>query len=824
MTPSSFGNITRIVALMLVFACPQQNFAKASERILHASQPIADGVPQVAVARLKGLLAEKISDEDRRTATLRLGEALVGAGEYEAAIREITSPIVRDQNDARFFHAQALAGMHRWGEALPLYQAVAKEGGSRFQTEAQFGTGEALRGLGRIDEAIDVFRILFSDQRWRTRAHSRTAELLLRKGDAEGARQTLDAVEAKTATERQERRFIRGCIQLQLGNYRRATRLFGSASRIQQGGVRSVLVAALLGTGETHLLAGTPEAGGDFLEDFIGRNPTDPDLPVIFAKLDQLYASERKQSRHDLGRWSRDRAQPRQALALWYLARAELRLQRRDNALRAFGRLRDEHPQLVALAPGLIEYAELLIAESRYDDALGALDSARALRPSEAVLEMIGLVTGKAHYCAARFDAAAQTFVRVGNQGRQEDQTATYNASLAWLSAGDIAQAATARKALEQAGVDEATRGDLALAEALLQARHGDKRAMESLQNFVRNFPNHSRVSESWVALAELAFQQKPPRIEEARQHLRRAAESQPTPTGRERADYLSIWIEDAGGAPNENQVIELANRFLHEYPRSSVAADVRLKLAESYFRRQDFASAQTQFSLLVRQDPNAPIAEKALFFAAQSARHLMGADSIDDALKLYDEVVKKNAELKWAARNEQASIERKLGKINDAVILYDEVLKGDAKPAEKREALCGKADIFYDLGASDPQNYRRAIELYDQLAAESETASHWRNQALFKKGMCLEKLVAPNEALATFYEIVEDGSRPDRRREFFWFYKAGFNAARLLEEQQNWRPAAAIYEKLAFAGGARSEEAKSRLNRLRLEHFLWDE
>ncbi|MFN2509711.1 MAG: hypothetical protein ABR589_13190, partial [Chthoniobacterales bacterium] len=87
----------------------------------------------------------------------------------------------------------------------------------------------------------------------------------------------------------------------------------------------------------------------------------------------------------------------------------------------------------------------------------------------------------------------------------------------------------------------------------------------------------------------------------------------------------------------------------------------------------------------------------------------------------------------------------------------------------------------------------------------------------------CLEKLHMPTEALATFYQIVEDESRPGRQREFFWFYKAGFNAARLLEEDSKWQPAAAVYEKLAFAGGGRSEEAKSRLNQLRLEHFLWE-
>jgi tetratricopeptide (TPR) repeat protein len=107
-------------------------------------------------------------------------------------------------------------------------------------------------------------------------------------------------------------------------------------------------------------------------------------------------------------------------------------------------------------------------------------------------------------------------------------------------------------------------------------------------------------------------------------------------------------------------------------------------------------------------------------------------------------------------------------------------------------------------------------------LGADKEGSIHWRNQALFKKGLCLEKKGDRAGALATFYKILEDESRPGERRELFWYYKAGFNAARLLEEDSKWETAVAIYDKLVAAGGSRSEEAKARLNNIRLEHFLW--
>ena len=56
----------------------------------------------------------------------------------------------------------------------------------------------------------------------------------------------------------------------------------------------------------------------------------------------------------------------------------------------------------------------------------------------------------------------------------------------------------------------------------------------------------------------------------------------------------------------------------------------------------------------------------------------------------------------------------------------------------------------------------------------------------------------------------------------------SGFTKPALTPARWGWRDvgqsAAVIYEKLAAAGGLRSEEAKARLNRLRLEHFLWEE
>jgi TolA-binding protein len=798
-------------------------FAQEAGPIEEASRPLNDGVPQVAVVRLRELLARKLSDADRAAASAKLGEALVAASEYSEAVGVLTAPNVHEIPDAKFPLAQAYAGLSRWSEALPLYQACAGSDSAPVRSDALFGQAEALRALGRNDEALQTFAVLRQDARWSRRAEFRSVELLVAKGDTAGATLLLDAIQPSTQAEKYERRFLRARIAAAMGRNDRAVDLLAPILKNPAGATHPVLIATLFAIADAHLQLRTPGLGDDYLEDFIERQPTDAELTRVFAKLDQLYAAEKKPSRHELGRWSREATEPRRSLSRWYLARAELRLSHRDVALQTFAQLTAEHPRLPALAEGLVEYAQLQFEDRHFEEAAQTLDAARSLSPEPELAERIDLLAGRADYAAQHFEAAAQKFQRVAQSSSALAQTARFDASLAWLQADNPAQFASASQELKKSGADEETRGDLLLEQGLVQAGRGEGQAADSLRNFLRDFPKHSRASEAWVALAELAFHSRPPRLEEARQNLARAAEGQPTPAARERADYLMIWLEEAGPAPNEEKVIALANEFISKHESSLLLPEVRLKLGESYYRRQDFASAQTQFEILAQKNPNSPAAEKAQFFAAQSAMQSMGTAALDHALVLFDSVVKRNGELKWAARNEQAVIERKLGKPQEAMTLYDEVLKGQANPAEQREALCGKGDILYELGAQDRENYRRAIDLYNQLAGQPEASAHWRNQALFKKGMCLEKLEQPAEALATFYQIIEEQVRPDRRREFFWFYKAGFNAARLLEEQSKWQPAAAIYEKLVFAGGSRSEEARGRLNRLRLEHFLWD-
>jgi outer membrane protein assembly factor BamD (BamD/ComL family) len=794
--------------------------ADISTEIAQASAPISEGVPEVAVVRLQSLLNRNPTERDRWAVVEKLAEAQMAANEPEGTLVLLADGQLRELPWAKFWRAQALATLHRWGEALPLYDELADKS-SPFQKSAIFGAGETLRALGKRQEALTKFSLLVDDKEWGTRARLRAAELYIDLGNAPEARRLLEQMQPTLIAERRERRVLRGRLELILHRPERAIGMFKAVLKRPEGTLHSTLIVALFGIAEAHLQLKTPEAGDDVFERFIDRHHADPDLLLLFAKLDELYRTERQPSRNALEKWVRRPEQPRRTIARWYLARLEIRAGRRERARQLFKDVQRSASNSPATAPALFEFAQFEMDDRRFDEALAILDDARLLRPEPALLNRIDFLSAQAHYLARRFDTATAAFEQIAHRDSPWTKLALFNASSGWLQLGNHARFVADYSELEQKGGDEQSRADLRLQEALMQAAKNDKKAAALLQRFIRDFPKNPRVSEAWVALAELAFHSSPPRLDEARKNLDHAAESTLTAAAVERADYLRIWVEEAAGG-YESKVIELAKRFLEQHSQSPFASEVRMKLAELYYGRQDFANAQTQFEIIAQQNPNDSLAEKALFFAAESAMSSMSEHSLDRALVLLDQVVQKNGAMRWAARNEQAVIERKLGKPEEALALYNEVLKSDGGAPEKREALCGKADILFEAGTTDANNYQHAIEAYGQLAADNGGSLHWRNQALFKKGLCLEKKGDRAGALATFYEILEDESRPGESRELFWYYKAGFNAARLLEEDSKWESAVAIYDKLVAAGGSRSEEAKARLNNIRLEHFLW--
>jgi len=265
--------------------------ADISAEIAQAAVPLSEGVPEVAVVRLQSLLNENLSEPQWRAVAEKLAEAQVAANEPEATLVLLTDARLRDLPWAKFWCAQALANVHRWADALPLYEELTNDT-SPFQKAAVFGAGDALRALGKRQEALRKFIPLVHDKEFGTRARLRAAELQIELSNAHEARLLLEQLQPASVAERRERRLLRGRLELISHRPERAIGMFQAILKRPEGTPHPILLAALFGIAEAHLQLKTPETGDDVLERFIDRNYADPDLPLILAKLDELYRAE----------------------------------------------------------------------------------------------------------------------------------------------------------------------------------------------------------------------------------------------------------------------------------------------------------------------------------------------------------------------------------------------------------------------------------------------------------------------------------------------------------------------------------------------------
>jgi hypothetical protein len=137
-------HIGHISLIYLLATLAQVTRADFSTEMAEASTPLSEGVPEVAVVRLQSLLNKNLPEPQWRAVAEKLAEAQVAANEPEATLVLLTDPRLRDLPWAKFWRAQALASLHRWADALPLYENLSNDI-SPFQRAAVFGAGDTLR-------------------------------------------------------------------------------------------------------------------------------------------------------------------------------------------------------------------------------------------------------------------------------------------------------------------------------------------------------------------------------------------------------------------------------------------------------------------------------------------------------------------------------------------------------------------------------------------------------------------------------------------------------------------------------------------------------
>ena len=794
-----------ILCLACAALCP---VGAAPAGLDEAVKALNEGVPEVALVKLEAQLAGPLDPALRRQAKTQRAEALLATERIDEALEAVRDPEVQ----APLLEARIEAASGNWNQALLLYSAAPGD------PKAVMGKAECLSALGQLREAIASLEAIAPKSP--TRVSLRLGEYYLEANELEKCARLLVGIHLPLSEpDRKWKQYVEARLLLAQNNPAPAYERFEALQNDPRHLPLEMMVGATLGMAQARSELSGPTLADDVLEQFIWKHPQNPYLATLFLKLDDIYSDEENPSLGELQKWSLREPALRAGYATFYLAKRQAWDGKFDLALAALENYDTRFPHHPLLANALLFQGQLFSGAGKFAEAQKALDEAMRSTRDVTQLAQIEIATAAAHFKAGEFVMAATIFRGAADRYPSFAETARFNAALAWLNQGNYPRFETDYNEFCALFPQSARRGDLMLEEGLLKARQSDPRAETALDQFLREFPTSPRAPEARLALAELRYANGDD--DGASQYLRVVNESPAPAQTVEQSDYLAIFVADTAAPPADEQVIALCRAFIERYPASSKLDEVRMKLGQVYFRKGDFASAQTQLETLARETPASPLVETALFIAGQASMKRLDAGGIDRAIELFSQVAALNGPLKLHARLELALLQNRLGKEADAVKLYDDILRANPTGEIKSAAMAGKADNLFALGAKDKTQYAPALGTYEALANEPGLNATLQHRALYNKGRCLEMLGRPEEALAAYYEVVESGlARP---QEYFWFYKAGFDACRLSESREQWKSAIAIYQKMASIEGPRAEESKARMNQLRLEHFIWE-
>lgn len=826
------GVIGRTVSLWALAVSAAPVWAEdAATALAYARSALEKGAGAVAAGALEAVLSGgTASEQDKGEARVVLAQILLRSG--ETARVESLLKGMEGAPAAALCLAQAALIAERWTVAAERFMSSVRLGEN--EEVCVQGRAVALSQCGRRGEAVSELRAcLDAGGRGHLLVFS-LASLLIDDSELDEARALLKRVESPSAAEVASKRFLEARIDLAEGRVAEAGEVFGAllAEDVPKGA--DVFVGALLGQAAVAEQRGEMERAARGLLQFLKTGRAVAGVEPLFQKLSTLLSETQLSVEEELRDCLRVGPPEQRALARFYLAQMHFNLGKGARGAAELALFCDEFPKHRLAPVALLQRAEQAMSGPEWAGAEGLISEGLSLSEEPAVCRLLQMRQALLAYRSGAFQKSLELFSAVAARWPELGAEAAYNAGLCALQLLNFRRAAEEVEVLKRFGGAEGLSAELELESALRRVSAGQPQADEMLQRFIRAHPSHPRLGDARVALAELCNREaatapsagaRSSKVlrERAEALLRVVANDPQSPQSAVQARYLAVFLADAEVPRNEEEVLRMGEEFLRDFSGSPLVGEMRMKLGEIYFRRKDFANAEAHFATVAEQQTAGPLTETALFLAGQCASSLLNPGSVDRALGYWDKVASAGGALRWKARYQQAVVKSRLGEEEEGIVLFDLILKASAGVEEemKLSARCGKADAMLSLAKRTGGSLDGAVSEYVSLAQSSAAPAVWRNQALYKAGKAREA-AQPLEALKMFYSVL-DAKDSAEAGEYFWLYKAGFDAARILEGQSAWRDAIALYERLAKIGGGRGEEAKNRATQLRLERFIWD-
>lgn len=795
-------------------------------------------LPQAAAAKFERMLKDKtLTVVEAAKVSTRLVDALARSGQPERLLMALT---LFEVPDALYWKAQAflLAGKYR--EAESAFRLYIDSPSSAYGALAKLSLGQVIFAEGRENTGRKQFKE--QSETNNDPALSQRAQLWMMESEviANRSEMVLRRLE-HSDRENPELEFVRASALIETGDGGSASSILRKLLKNEQKLDHRLHDAAVVRLANAYEAQGRMRESEKLLQRFIKESVNSPFFDQAFASLDRVKSSEDGDTvtRYKTMADSKDSPE-RRSYAIFYYAKWLAQDGKTEAAVQELDKFR-------AMAPGHPRASEslrlLMTMHGAMHNDERVLELAREWRSlyGSGGDDMVDFLTGMIRFSRSEYADAAGLFQRSADAAGNimQKQRALFNMGISALkgSLPDVyARAVAQLQSPPDAGTDAASTtdantvvADLAIERALNLASKRDASAENALRDFIKSYPHHARWMEAQIALAEFCLLDLPPRVKSAQTALDAAAASNDkSPEWRERMDYARVWAREA--EENFVGVTEEGLKFIQSWPKSAYRDEVRMKIAQSYYRQEDFPKARAQFELVEDEHAESPFAEVAQFFAAKSAMSTLNAKDLDKALDLFSEVAQRGGPLTIEARRQQALIKRLQGKESDALIVIESLLT--ARPPPEGESLVSmlveKGELLALQVREDPKKLEEAVNVFRSVTQYASVGRFWRLRGGVLLAQSLQRLGKTNEAIEACHDVLEaclsaSLSQPLTRQEHIWLYRAGFMAIEILEGQKQWDSAARMADRLAQTSGERAKEAKDRATRIRLEHFLWD-
>ena len=523
------------------------------------------------------------------------------------------------------------------------------------------------------------------------------------------------------------------------------------------------------------------------------------------------------QALEKLNGWVKARDASRQPAAMYAMGILLLEKDDLSGAVKMAEEGLSKYPQSLPVQILSLNTITVLLDKNRLQDAERLISKYPGSSP-DLVFQQGALAFLKKDY------SLAQKFFREAARRASETtaENALFNENLAALNANDASGAAAL---IKEASGSSRLRESILFEQAHYAAKRMAPQAAELLANFITLAETPALKTQARLDQVEVALNLNPPDLETVQAILPLLEKEQLSPEQTMQLARLNILeAESRQEWPN---AIQSCRRAIALDSEGKQADMLYLKLGELLYKNGDFHEAQLVLQPFPSKYPDSPLQAAALFLAGKAAQQSNTGSTLNAALNIFKTLGTGDTPFAQPARIEEASVLLRMGKADQCIVALENLLSSPLPRYMRLLALSIQADAWVAKEDTHSDTLRKAINLCTEILDTPNLGLAWKFKALTQRAQFYERMNEQKKALDDYASILAhtpSGSSANKRRDWHWFYNAGFASIRLLGQLQDWDGALALAKKLAQTSGPRAREAAAYARRIQLEHFIWQD